>query len=105
MHVLIEGTEHKGDIMRTEVKITCEDEDDEVVLRKMLSARSAFDALSDIADELFRPIDRHGYSDHRLSCFFEVKVPEAEIDQRAELVRALKTKFYEILDENNIVLD
>jgi len=91
--------------MRTEVKITCEDEDDEVVLRKMLSARSAFDALSDIADELFRPIDRHGYSDHRLSCFFEVKVPEAEIDQRAELVRALKTKFYEILDENNIVLD
>jgi len=91
--------------MRTEVKITCEDEDDEVVLRKMLSARSAFGALSDIADELFRPIDRHGYSDHRLSCFFEVKVPEAEIDQRAELVRALKTKFYEILDENNIVLD
>jgi len=91
--------------MRTEVKITCEDEDDEAVLRKMLSARSAFGALSDIADELFRPIDRHGYSDHRLSCFFEVKVPEAEIDQRAELVRALKTKFYEILDENNIVLD
>ena len=91
--------------MRTEVKITCEDEDDEVVLRKMLSARSAFDALSDIADELFRPIDRHGYSDHRLSCVCEVKVPEAEIDQRAELVRALKTKFYEILDENNIVLD
>ena len=91
--------------MRTEIKITCEDEDDEVVLRKMLSARSAFGALSDIADELFRPIDRHGYSDGRLSCFFEVKVPEAEIDQRYELVRALRTKFYEILDENNIVLD
>ena len=91
--------------MRTEVKITCEDEDDEEMLRKMLSARSVWSALGEIADELFRPLERHGYSDGRLSCFFEVKVPEAEIDQRYELVRALRTKFHEILDENNILLD
>ena len=91
--------------MRTEVKIICEDEDDEAVLRKMLSARSVWSALGEIADELFSSIERHGYSDSRLSCFFEVNVPEAEIDQRYELVRALRTKFHEILDENNILLD
>ena len=53
-------------------------------------------ALWDIAQNIFRPARKHGYSDPKLEALLT--------DQSADLVGLLEEKFYEILAERGIDL-
>lgn len=55
-------------------------------------------ALSEIANEIFRPARKHGYPDKELNDLVE-KNPDA-----VEIIGMLETKFYEILEENDITI-
>lgn len=55
-------------------------------------------ALSEIANEIFRPARKHGFSDKELNDLVE-KNPDA-----VEIIGMLETKFYEILEENDITI-
>lgn len=55
-------------------------------------------ALSEIANEIFRPARKHGFPDKELNDLVE-KNPDA-----VEIIGMLETKFYEILEENDITI-
>lgn len=55
-------------------------------------------ALSEIANDIFRPARKHGYNDKELNDLIE-KNPDAE-----EIIGMLEKKFYEILEENEITI-
>lgn len=57
-----------------------------------------FIALQEIAEQVFRPHRKHGYSD----CRIQELLNKSEDDNAFELVGKLEELFYEILDENNI---
>jgi hypothetical protein len=54
-------------------------------------------ALWDVAQEVFRPARKHGYSDTKIQ-------KELEDKDAFELVGLLEAKFYEILSQHNIEL-
>lgn len=55
-------------------------------------------ALRDIADQVFRPARKHGYSDEELNKLV------SETNGGAEIVAKLEEKFYEILNNFDVNL-
>ena len=82
--------------MKSTLEFNLPEENEEFKLA--LKGTSMSIALSDIANEIFRPARKHGYSDKALSDLIE-KNPDAE-----EIIGMLETKFFEILQENEITI-
>lgn len=57
-------------------------------------------ALHDISQRIFRPARRHGYSNQEVE-----KLLDKCGEDGVELIGRLETIFYEILEDNNLVLD
>lgn len=64
--------------------------------RDLLNAKCA---LQDIAQLVFRPARKHGYEDSNINKLLE------DTDQGRELVSALESLFYHIINDNNVDLD
>lgn len=78
------------------LKFTLPEEKEE--LTQALNAGELHSALWSVAQEVFRPARKHGYSDPNIQAALD-KCIEGE-----ELVSLLEKKFYEILDEYGIKL-
>lgn len=87
-------------IKEVTIKFSVEDQYEEQALRRTLNAGRAYSALWDIAQEIFRPARKHGYSDPKLGEAMRNK----EIDHE-EIIGMLEEKFFEILRENSISLE
>jgi hypothetical protein len=68
-------------------------------LRMALDAGAMYSALWDIAQEVFRPARKHGYSDPEILNYLINSTEDAE-----ELIYLLEKKFYDILRDKNISL-
>jgi hypothetical protein len=94
--------------MKTKIILIGEDREDEAKMIRMLTVDDVYVALDDICSEVFRPAKGYGYegSCHKIATnFFSESVPEAEREIRYDLVEALQTEFFRILDKHNIQLN
>lgn len=92
-------------ISKVTIELELSDEEDHLKLRRMLSVDRVYEAMDSVTDEVFRPARKHGYSEARLSKFFDEKtVPIEEINRRIELVGALEDLFFECLKDNDVSL-
>jgi len=69
-------------------------------MRRTLGANSAYNALWEISQELFRPARKHGYPHGPLA-----KALDEHPEVMPEIVGLLEERFYELLRENNIDLN
>ena len=63
-----------------------------------MQGASAKIALSEIDNQVFRPAQKHGYSDEAIRALLEA-IPEGKGE---ELIGLLEEKFYEILNEYDV---
>lgn len=84
------------------LEITIEDKDDEAAVRRLIGADNAYLALSDIAEDVFRPARKHGYHDEDIQKYFREDSPHA--DAVHAVVSALTKLFYDALEERGINL-
>lgn len=76
------------------------DEAGEMVIRRTLYAHNAYAALWEIAQEVFRPARKHGYTNSDIQAEL-VKAGEAG----TALVHLLEKEFYTILEDHHISLE
>jgi hypothetical protein len=74
-------------------------EDDREDYKSAMQGANAKRALWEIANEVFRPARKHGYSDQTIQMLVDVN-PEG-----AELISKLEKKFYEILEEHEVDIE
>ncbi len=65
-------------------------------------ATDAFIALWDIAQEIFRPARKHGYSDNRLRELMDYEKDPKTAEAVTEAISLLEQKFYEIVNERGV---
>lgn len=80
--------------MKGVLEFNLPEEQDEFDTACKAGAMSA--AISEIANEVFRPARKHGYSDEKIRNLIE------KYEGSEELVGALEEKFYEILNSHRI---
>lgn len=84
--------------------------DDQKEFRRAINATKAYLALHAIANEIFRPARKHGYSDEKIN---QLILKGIEIDSQGfvseaigtELISELESMFYKILEENGVDLN
>lgn len=86
--------------MKATLKFDLTDSDQVGEFHRAVKAGDAYSALWEIAQEIFRPARKHGYSDTRIVAMM------GQCGEHAEgLVAELERRFWEILSERNIDLD
>lgn len=84
---------------KAKLEFDLDDFDDKAEHKRMLNATNAYIALNEVANQIFRPARKHGYSDTEISNLMKEN-PKSE-----ELVGELESKFHSILEACNIDLD
>ena len=82
------------------IELNLEEIEDEIELKRYLTANDAYMCLREIADQIFRPARKHGYSDAKINKVLEDKEADHE-----DVIAVLEEKFFDILRENNVSLD
>jgi len=72
---------------------------DEKSAMRALKADTAYNAISDIFKEVFRPARKHGYNDCRINSILD------NSHDADELISLLEERFFKVLMDNNIDLD
>ena len=84
--------------VKLEMEFDGEDGFDRQALIRTIKADGAYAALHDVAQEVFRPHRKHGYSD-------EIQKLLDENESSYDVVEILEKLFYEILENYGINLD
>jgi hypothetical protein len=87
---------------KAELKITVDvdDNEDRALLHRTINASTAYSALDDIRNLVFRPARKHGYMDKQIDDLL------TELgDKGLELVGLLEKQYLEVLSDNGIDLD
>lgn len=85
--------------MKTYLSFNDNSQDDRQKLKEMLQASNMRRALWEIGEEVFRPARKHGYVDNsELNNLLEK-------DGVVEAIGLLEKRFYEILREEEVILD
>ena len=85
--------------MKVFLKFDDDNADDRESLKEMMQASRMSLALWMIANDVFRPARKHGYSDTELSQLIEAN------PVISHAISILEQKFFEILEEQSIKLD
>jgi len=92
--------------MKAKLIFNLEEPEEIAAHRRAVSATDAYIALSEIANEIFRPARKHGYPETILNKLIEVCPDNEEgYNVGSEIISQLETKFYEILTDNKISLE
>jgi len=83
------------------VRFKIDNTDEKKSAIRMLKADDAYEALWEIAQEIFRPHRKHGYPDGKLQEIIENDYND-EDEGVLEAISILEEKFYDILEENGI---
>lgn len=86
--------------MKISITFETQEEEDKETIERMLKVDEYHFALQEIANEVFRPARKHGYSDKKIQDI----LASSEEGVYEELISLLEEKFYEILKDNNIDL-
>lgn len=73
-----------------------DDIDDKNEFKRAANATNTYIALTEIANQIFRPARKHGYQDEKIANLID--------ENSEELIGELETKFYEILECCNVDL-
>ena len=87
-------------MMKAILEFNLDDQEDKVALDRALTADKAYSALSNIAQEIFRPARKHGYNDKELN-----RLLNLDPENNVELISLLEAKFYKILEDYTINLE
>ena len=79
------------------IEFTADDHFDDNDIKMALNANSAFNAISDIRLEVFRPARKHGYSDKAIDGILERN------EEAQELISLLEDRFNRVLDDRGIL--
>lgn len=85
--------------VKLEMEFDGEDRFDRQALIRTIKADDLYAALHDVAQEVFRPHRKHGYSDAKLQKLLD------ENESSYDVVEILEKLFYEILENYGINLD
>lgn len=86
--------------MKAILEFNMDDPSDRLEHKRAIAATDAYIALTEIANQVFRPARKHGYSDPVIKTMIE-RCGEQE---SADLIDKLEDRFYEILKERGINL-
>jgi len=100
--------------MKATLEFDLDDPNDRLAHIRCTKATDIYIVLNKIANEIFRPARKHGYSDKNLEELFDkcpndvvVKYKNISYEDNAGIgiVGLLEAKFYEILQEHGVNLD
>ena len=76
--------------MKTELKFTSEEFEDEAEMNKILNYQIAYRFIHEIEQELWRPFMKHGYGDKELEALNNTDIGGATIEKLMDLYYKLK---------------
>lgn len=95
--------------MKAKLEFDLDEIHDLYAFKRASSATDAYLALSEIANEIFRPARKHGYSDQEINKLIEstgiIKIECGDVQVGYEIISQLEDKFYSILRKYEVNLD
>jgi len=95
--------------MKVKLEFDLNDFSDKNAHKRVILADSAYIALRAIANEIFRPNRKHGYSDAKMKYLIEnakeIDLDDEKVNPVEMAIDTLEDKFYEILKEYSLNLD
>jgi len=86
------------------LKFDISDIDGELAFKRAVKVDDYCAALLDVANEVFRPHRKHGYSSKKLQDIINISYDDDK-NLVLDMISLLEDMFYEIMEENDINLD
>jgi len=86
------------------IEIAAVDAEDELEIRRLLSARGAYSALYEIGQQVFRPARKHGYPDGTLSELL-TRIDQSTDGAGSDLIHELEKLYFKIIEEEGVSLE